>query len=151
MTDSVQSVQNRRTESQHLINELVMHRSKMLSCFSELLTHRPFTGETATIELLNRFCDLMIDYTADAHFRLYRYLEEGRERRRAVLSVADRVYDDIVTTTDQIVNFNDRYGGDGKSVPFAQLETDMSALGEVLADRIEREDQLIAVFRQGRS
>jgi len=151
MTDSVQSVQNRRAESQHLVTELVTHRSTMLTCFNELLTHRPFTGDMATIELLNRFCDLMIDYTADAHFRLYRYIEEGRERRRAVLSVADGVYDDIVATTDKIVNFNDRYGGDGQSVPFEQLETDMSALGEVLADRIEYEDQLIAVFRQGRS
>jgi len=123
----------------------------MLTCFNELLTHRPFTGGSATIELLNRFCDLMIDYTADAHFRLYRYIEEGRERRRAVIAVADQVYDDIVTTTDQIVNFNDRYGGDGATVRFEKLEADISALGEVLADRIEHEDQLIAVFQQGRS
>lgn len=151
MTDSVQSVQNRRAESQHLINELVTHRSKMLACFNELLNHRPFTDDTATTELLSRFCDLMIDYTADAHFRLYRYIDEGRERRRAVLDVADRVYDDIVTTTDQIVNFNDRYGREGVSVPYAQLEADISALGEVLVDRIEHEDQLIAVFQQGRS
>lgn len=151
MTDSVQSVQNRRAESQHLINELVTHRSKMLACFNELLAHRPFSSGAETIELLNRFCNLMIDYTADAHFRLYRYIEEGRERRQAVLAVADQVYDDIVRTTDRIVDFNDIYGGDGANVPFDNLERDMSALCEVLADRIEREDQLIAVFQRGRS
>jgi len=151
MTETVHSVQDRRAESQHLIKELVPHRSHMLGSFNELLSLRPFEDETGTAELLNRFCNAMIDYTADAHFRLYRYIEEGRERRNAVINVADRVYDAIVATTDTIVAFNDRYGVSLGQIPFQSLEADLSALGETLAERIEHEDQLISVFQQGRS
>lgn len=139
--------QERRQSSQHFLRELVAHRGDMLACFKELLELRPYDDVDQVIEPLTRFCQLLIDYTADAHFRIYSYLEEGRERRRAVLAVAEEVYPSIMKTTDGILDFNDRYRIEEGGLPAIDgLEQDLSRLGESLADRIELEDRLIAAF-----
>ncbi len=146
MSTPDQSRQERR-QSQHFLRELVSHRGEMLACFQDLLELRPYDEVEQVIEPLTHFCQLLIDYTADAHFRLYRYLEEGRERRRAILAVAEEVYPRIMATTDGILDFNDRYGIDEDGLPaITGLEKDLSSLGECLADRIELEDRLIAAF-----
>ena len=139
--------QQERRQSQQFLKDLVAHRGEMLACFQDLLELRPYDEVEPVIEPLTHFCQLLIDYTADAHFRLYRYLEEGRERRRAILAVAEEVYPRIMATTDGILDFNDRYGIDEDGLPAIDgLEKDLSGLGECLADRIELEDRLIAAF-----
>ncbi len=146
MSTPDQAKQERR-QSQQFLKDLVAHRGEMLACFQDLLELRPYDEVEQVIEPLTHFCQLLIDYTADAHFRLYRYLEEGRERRRAILAVAEEVYPRIMATTDGILDFNDRYGIDEDGLPaIAGLEKDLSSLGECLADRIELEDRLIAAF-----
>ncbi len=142
--------QERRLASMHLIQELVDVRTEMLSLYSELAAQHPFDDSETTIDLLEQFCQALIDYTADAHFRLYRYIDERKERRRAILAVADRVYPGIVTTTQAILDFNDKYDFTDKSPCLDELERDLSRLGECLADRIELEDQVIQVMRDQR-
>ena len=140
-------LQDRRTASQHFLQELVEHRGQMLSCFNDLLSSRPYNDRDQILEPLISFCQLLIDYTADAHFRIYSYLEEGRERRQPVLEVAREVYPAIMKTTDTILDFNDRYRIEENVLPeIDSLEADLSRLGESLADRIELEDRLIASF-----
>ncbi len=143
--------QERRAASFSMIQELVNVRTEMLSLYSELATHQPFEASEPMLDLLEQFCQSLIDYTADAHFRLYRFIDERRERRRAVLEVADRVYPGIVTTTQTILDFNDKYDFTEEPPELSTLEEDLSRLGECLADRIELEDQVIRVMkgRQG--
>ena len=138
--------QERRTASIHLIQELVNNRTEMLALYSELAAQHPYENDPETLDLLEQFCQALIDYTAEAHFRLYRYIDEGRERRRAVLRVADRVYPSIVTTTQAILDFNDKYDFGDRTPDLSELERDLSELGERLADRIELEDQVIRVL-----
>ncbi|MEJ2347001.1 MAG: Rsd/AlgQ family anti-sigma factor [Gammaproteobacteria bacterium] len=133
----------RRTRSQHLIRDLVDLRKEMLALYSQLAARKPFVDDDDLPELLQDFCETLIDYTANAHFRLYRHLEERQERRRAVLALAEQIYPRIAQTTQYIVDFNDRYEGDVPQTPPKQLENDLSGLGEELAERIELEDQLI--------
>ena len=140
---------DRRANSHSMLQQLVNERTQMLSLYSELAAKHPFIDSTSISDLLEQFCQALIDYTADAHFRLYRYIDEKRERRRAVIDVADRVYPKIVNSTQSILDFNDKYDLEDYSEQLFALGDDLSRLGECLADRIELEDQVIDLLRTG--
>ena len=138
---------DRRKGSREAIQRLVEHRTEMLALYGELASHRPFEKSDSLLMLIQRYCQALVDYTADAHFRLYRYIEANTERRTRVLEVADRVYPTIANATQVILDFNDKYDTpEHCSDLLNQLEKDLSSLGELLADRIELEDQLIEVL-----
>ncbi|MFQ5471150.1 MAG: Rsd/AlgQ family anti-sigma factor [Gammaproteobacteria bacterium] len=141
------NLEERRAGSHKLIQELVDVRTEMLSLYSELATKHPFNENTGVDELLEQFCQSLIDYTADAHFRLYRFIDERKERRRSVLDVADQVYPGIVSTTQSILEFNDKYDFQEHDRELASLADDLSVLGERLADRIDLEDEVIRVLQ----
>ncbi|MGE0371327.1 MAG: Rsd/AlgQ family anti-sigma factor [Gammaproteobacteria bacterium] len=153
MSHTNNGIQERRQSSHRMIEELVGVRDHMLSLYSELAAQHPFRNDGSVPDLLEQFCQLLIDYTADTHFRLYRYVDEKIERRRAVLEVADKIYPTILTTTDSILEFNDKYDFENnrEKISLESLEQDLSRLGERLADRIELEDQLIQVLSKGRA
>lgn len=154
MLENQQSAPERRGQSQRLIQDLVGLRTQMLTLYSRLAATKPFRdnqdtpliADDAVPDLLQEFCEILIDYTANAHFRLYRFLEENMEKRRAVLELARRIYPRIAKSTQYIVDFNDRYEGTAEPSQAKQLEHDLSSLGEELAERIELEDQLIQVM-----
>lgn len=136
----------RRARSQQAIQQLIATRTEMLAFYSELATHRPFDKEHDVVELLQAFCQALVDYTAEAHFRLYQYIETNNERRIAVADVARTVYPRIADITQQILDFNDKYDCAEHCQDLTALEHDLSALGERLADRIELEDHLVAAM-----
>lgn len=142
--------QERRSASLNLIRELVDVRSTVLSLYGDLATNHANGDAQEVIDMLENFCQALIDYTADAHFRLYRYIDEKKERRHQVVAVADKVYPDIVATTRTILNFNEKYDFDDQEPQLSDLKADLSLLGECLADRIELEDQVIDAMQQGR-
>jgi len=121
----------------------------MLSLYSKLADKHPFVDPDSISDLLEQFCQALIDYTADAHFRLYRFIDEKKERRRAIIDVADDVYPRIVKSTKSILDFNDKYDLEDYSDQLFALGDDLSRLGESLAHRIELEDKVIDVLRSG--
>ena len=144
--------QERRSESHKLINELVHTRNEMLSMFSQLISHRPFQQVDGDIpKLVEQFCQALIDYTADAHFRLYRFIDERSERRRNIIEVANKVYPKIMNSTQAILDFNDKYETEQTVGDVDVLATDLSQLGEHLAERIELEDKVIQAFKEKRA
>ena len=153
MPKSGNVTQDRRSGSQQLVNELVNTRTNVLSLYSDLAAQHPFENKENIPDLLEEFCQALIDYTADAHFRLYRYIDEKRERRRSVMNIANQVYPSIVSSTQSILDFNDRYDADKKDfdMTLMRLENDLSFLGETLADRIELEDKVIDVMSESRN
>jgi len=143
----------RRSQSHRAIQKLVDHRTQMLSLYGELAAHRPFTSADKSDyikNLLQRFCQALIDYTADAHFRLYRFVDNNKERRTSVVDVAKNVYPYIESTTQMILDFNDKYDTDEFYESISMLENDLSLLGEKLADRIEQEDRLVDILSRSR-
>lgn len=139
--------EDRRAGSQGQIRKLVEHRTDMLTAFSALAAHRPFNASDDLIQSIQRFCELLVDYTADAHFRLYRFIDNQNERRMSVSKIADIVYPRIASMTQNILDFNDKYDtSEHSQEQIASLEDDLSRLGECLADRIELEDRLIEVL-----
>lgn len=144
-------VSDRRAESQLQIKRLVDERTEMLALYSKLAATRPLTNDSDVPDLLETFCQCLIDYTADSHFRLYKYIDEKTERRRAVLQLAETIYPRILETTDAILDFNDKYDSEGDIEITESIEEDLSKLGVALADRIELEDKLINILVSSRT
>jgi len=136
----------RRARSHQEIDHLVESRTGALSLYSELAAKRPFKPEHNTQRLLQNFCETLIDYTASAHFQLYRYIDENCERRLPIQEIAGEIYPTISEITQQFLDFNDKYDCEDHCGNFTELAGDLSAIGEKLADRIDLEDRLIAVL-----
>lgn len=136
----------RRARSQQAIRQLVTKRTEMLTLYNKLIAQRPFNQSKSVVHVLQQFCQSLVDYTAEAHFRLYQYIETNSERRQAVADLAKSVYPRIADTTNQILDFNDRYDCEDHCRDLSSLEQHLSQLGEGLADRIELEDKLIGTM-----
>ncbi len=145
------AVHERRNDSHDRLHTLLDTRKETLSLYNQLAGLRPFKPDRESQLMLQEFCEALVDYTATAHFQLYRFIEEGTERRETVREHAARVYPRIEKTTQFILDFNDKYDCDDHCDNLSGLADDLSALGEVLADRITMEDQLLALLTVKRS
>ena len=134
---------DRRQKSREKLDALVASRTETLSLLTDLAKRQPFSPDPTMEKALRRFCEALIDYTASAHFQLYRYLADNRERRKSVLDIADELYPRIVETTDIILRFNDKYESMSLDNSVEFLAIDLSNLGECIADRIQYEDRVI--------
>lgn len=146
MENNMNAVNKVGTESRQKLDSLLGARKETLSLFSELAGLRPFKEDDNVSVVLQEFCETLMDYTASAHFQLYRFLEDGTERREKVRNVAEQIYPNISVTTEQFLDFNDKYEAEQKGKHFSSLDNDLSSLGEILADRILYEDQVISAF-----
>ena len=136
----------RRARSLNMIKKLVDSRTEMLTLYSQLARLKPFHDDPDVESFLEEFCQSLVDYAANAHFQLYRHFAENNERRQEIFKVADDIYPQIMSSTNRILDFNDKYDCGGATVQLNGLESDLSRLGEQLADRIELEDRLISAF-----
>lgn len=145
----VQETVERRSSSIDKLQTLLQTRTETLALLNQLVAMRPFNPEEGVQALLTEFCESLVDYTASSHFQLYRFIEEGTERRTVVKEIAAKVYPRISNTTRFILDFNEKYEDD-KVSDLQSLDRDLSQLGEVLADRITEEDEIIDVLTQSR-
>jgi len=93
---------------------------------------------------MRRFAELLMDYIAAGHFSLYQRIRGGEERRRGVRELAESLYPRIVATSDAMVAFNDALTEVTGEGPSDALLTELSVLGERIAERVDLEDRLIA-------
>lgn len=144
MTDTI--VEERRVQSRTIIESLIASRTETLAQYKDVMTYKPFEMNDTLQEVLEDFCESMVDYTAKAHFNLYNYLEEHKERRQSVLKVADSVYPELVANTQKILDFHDMYNSDVTEMQCDKLESCLNGVGELLADRINLEDDVIGAL-----
>ena len=137
---------DRRARSREKLFTLVETRTETLTLYARLAAHQPFTAAPDVADSVQQFCQALVDYAATAHFQLYRYIADNKERRKAVVEVAEKVYPQIARTTDAFLDFNDRYDVAHFQERVDGLAEDLSRLGELLADRIQWEDQVIQAF-----
>ena len=144
IAERISAEENRRSRQTHTINSLLQERQQVLVSMCELaeLESREVAPSTV-IDNLRSFNQKLVDYTALGHFEIYERIVEGRERRGNIKRVADRVYPSISVTTQQIVDFNDKYDGVDDEESLVDLYRDLSSIGEAMADRIESEDMLL--------
>lgn len=137
----------RRRGSQDAIAKMVAARTEMLALYCRLAGLDAFSQKQQrepAQQLLQQFCQVLVDYIAAGHFSLYERVVNGTERRREVAVLAEQLYPRIADTTEAALDFNDKYDlGENGVIP-PSFEPDLSRLGEELAVRIELEDKLIA-------
>jgi regulator of sigma D len=141
---------DRRGGTQAVVAKLIAERKEMLALYCRVAGLEPL-GEVRTknpgkpaAEVLQAFCQLLIDYIAAGHFSLYERIASGNERRREVATLAAQLYPRIAETTQTALDFNDKYDCGDHCEIGESLHKDLSRLGEELALRIELEDKLIS-------
>lgn len=144
-----QPANDRRSRTRKEIKQLIAERNEVLSLYCQLAgcENNGANKDHSDIdaEVLQEFCQVLIDYIATGHFELYNRISEGGERRGDMSHLASEIWPRIKKTTQTAVEFNDLYdGGNSYSNDLkVQLPQNLSRLGEDLATRIELEDKLI--------
>lgn len=147
MTNLHTSTEERRKVNRDVISKLLGERAEMLVTFCRLAGVEPYTPSNKPVqELLQEFCQILVDYVAAGHFALYERIIEGKERRAHVAQLAAEIYPRISLTTDVALDFNDKYDCEDHCTKLDKLSSDLSRLGEELAARIEMEDKLISAM-----
>ena len=146
-TAAKQPPPDRRARTRKEIKQLIAERNNVLSQYYNLASHADQNPENTeeTMELLQEFCQDLVDYLATGHFEIYRRIEEKEERRMEIMQLADQIFDRIAVTTAVAVAFNDLYDTSEGFNPdvLNQLPEQLSKLGEELATRIDLEDRFI--------
>ena len=137
----------RRARTRKEIKQLIEERNAVLSQYYNLASHTEDTENDLinTAELLEEFCQDLVDYMATGHFEIYRRIEEGNERRTEITSLADKIMPRINQTTQVAIAFNDVYDDTANinDAAIDQLPNYLAKLGEELATRIDLEDRFI--------
>jgi len=142
MSAVMQETPDRRQHNQHLVSELQQERAQLWSLYFKVADLKPFVPSTETQSIMTQFSQLLIDYVSLGHFGIYEHLLSGTERREKVLTAAKGIYPEFSKTTESVIAFNDKYDDIKQNLNSSDLESDLSALGENLAKRIELEDEL---------
>jgi len=137
----------RRARTRKEIKQLIEERNSVLSQYYNLAKHTEDPGSdlNSTIDLLEEFCQELVDYMATGHFEIYRRIEEGNERRDEITILAKKIMPRINDTTQIAIAFNDLYDDVANidEAAVCQLPNYLAKLGEELATRIDLEDQFI--------
>ena len=146
-TATKQPPPDRRARTRKEIKQLIAERNNVLSQYYNLASQADQNPENneEILELLQEFCQDLVDYLATGHFEIYRRIEEKEERRSEIVQLADQVFNRITETTAVAVAFNDLYDTSANFNPdvLEQLPEQLSKLGEELATRIDLEDRFI--------
>ena len=133
----------RRQRTRQLIDKMLAQREQLMALLCEVSGVEPFATEKPLPQLLEEFCQVLVDYIASGHFGLYERIAVGTERRKAVVKLAQQSYAKIVDTTQVALDFNEKYDDLKDRDDLEILQPDLWRLGEELATRIELEDKLI--------
>ncbi len=140
---NTQSFSERRQLTNKLVQELLEERRQVWAVYGQIAEMQPFQPDQPLEIVVQRFCQILIDYVSLGHFGIFQRIGDGSERRQNVVRMAQEIYPRITDVTQAAVQFNDTYETvDGESLR-KSLAQDLSKLGEELATRFELEDQLI--------
>ena len=135
-----------REKTEEIISKLLSERQDVLVRFCRVAGLDPFTPDQPSREMIEEFCQVLVDYSAFGHFEVYSRILPGEERRQQVLEVANRIYPQIAESTEFAVAFNDKYDALTHTEPLDHLNDDLAKLGEEIAMRIDVEDQLLTAM-----
>ncbi|MCE2572746.1 sigma D regulator [Motilimonas eburnea] len=136
----------------HIIDNWLNDRQKVLVEYCEMAGLPPYAKEhqaLPTLEQVQGFCQSLVDYMSTGHFEIYDQVVSECEKHGAESAkLAQELYPKISQTTDSALEFNDKYGdqlGDDAATDF---DSDLSKLGQIMEQRFELEDQLLATLHQ---
>lgn len=145
MLEDCRSARERWGGVSEIIDRWLQERQDLLVLFCKLSAQKGNEFSSETEAMLQNFCQILVDYVSAGHFEIYEQLvAEGREfDNQEGLSKAKVHYKTIDSTTELILDFNDKYQ---ETDDLSSLLQDLSKLGETLETRFEAEDQMIEVL-----
>lgn len=143
MTISEAKQTDRREGTHEMVRKLLGERQEMLMLFCRVAGLEPFKDASPSVDVLQEFCQVLVDYSAFGHFEIFERIVSGRERRARVIEVAGEAYPRVAEASEAAVAFNDKYDASDHTLDLHELDRDLSWLGERLAVRIEMEDLII--------
>lgn len=128
-----------------LVDRWLSERQSLIVQFCALSGVHELSGTNASRSRLQKFCQLLLDYVSAGHFEVfYELVREAEAFADGSADVAKALIPLINETTQRALDFNDKYA-EATQAPIASLARDLSALGEVFAERFDSEDRLIRV------
>jgi len=127
-----------------VVKELLQERGQLLSAFCTLAGMDEKTAIEARRRLLQRFCQLLMDYASLWQFELQPLILESGQRNAAAREALRQLQPRILGADEVALEFNDRYEASDPAQGLARLEQHLSALGERLAERFDAEDRILA-------
>ncbi len=127
-----------------LLERWLLARQELLVIYAELAAINEFSdNDPEQGARVQAFSQALVDYVSSWHYEVYRrLLREGQEHLDgASLAAADALFQQIAPTTEQALDFNDKYLAVDD---LSSLTRDLSQLGEALGARFEAEDRIIA-------
>lgn len=145
MLENCKSAKERWGGVSEIIDRWLEERQAMLVQYCALSGLDQDLSDLQRGEKLRSFCQILVDYVSAGHFEVYdQLIKEGREFDDAeALQEASKLYDTIDTTTERLLDFNDKYL---ETDDISSLTNDLSYLGEALEVRFSAEDRLISVL-----
>lgn len=145
MLDNCKSARERWGGVNDTIDRWLQERQDLLVLYCNLSAVKDNDISEETQETLRKFCQIVVDYVSAGHFEIYeRLLNEGREfDDQEGLKKAKVHYKAIDDTTEEILDFNDKYQ---ETDDLTSVVDDLSKLGEAMAGRFEAEDQMIEIL-----
>jgi regulator of sigma D len=132
-----------RGHTGELIKELLEERQQVWALYCTVSGIEEHQTNKSFEELMQEFCQVAVDYISLGHFGVYSKILDGSERRKSIIDAAARIYPQISKATEVVLDFNDKYQALTPAKIVNQLSSDLSTLGEHLANRIELEDELL--------
>lgn len=134
----------KESKAQSVIQRWLAERNELLVLYCRLTGKRK-DKVLPDQQQLNQFCDILIDYVSAGHFEVYEQVVSMCDHHGAhSLQLLQELFPKISKTTDIVVDFNDKYAAAHSDEELmAELDKDLSKLGEAIALRVELEDQLI--------
>lgn len=145
MLENLKNAQERWGGVSEIIDRWLKERQELLVIYCNLsdISSEPDKIERGTE--LESLCQIMVDYVSAGHFEIYeKLLQEGRDfDDQEGLKKARKFYQAIDDTTEQLLDFNDKYL---ETDDLDSIEHDLSRLGELLVNRFEAEDNMIEIL-----
>jgi regulator of sigma D len=145
MLENCKNAKERWGGVSEIIDRWLEERQTMLVQYCSLSGLDQDLSDLQRGEKLRSFCQILVDYVSAGHFEVYdQLIKEGREfDDEEALQEASKLYDTIDTTTEKLLDFNDKYL---ETDDLSSLTADLSQLGEALEVRFSTEDRLISVL-----
>ena len=146
MTSDDQTLQSHWNDTSALVERWIEDRRELLVEYCDLTEVTDFSDAALNHEeKLEKFCELMVDYVSVGHFEIFIKLNESATLfdNNEGIELSQPLLAKIQITTDQILNFNDKYS---TTKDLETLIIDLASLGEVFVQRFADEDTLIDVL-----
>jgi regulator of sigma D len=151
MLDDCQNNEERWRAVEILLQGWLKERREVLVKYAAIAATMDRSATDLTREPgLHRLCQLLVDYVSAGHFEVfYELIREAEAFADGSGRSAADIIPQIGDTTEVIMGFDEKYSAADASA--ANLDADLSLLGEVLESRFELEDGLIAALHKSHS